>query len=81
MGELGQLIPLVQGNVSLLFYINLTQNNAFDFNSTFTSSLKKNMKQNLQIGPIKNMSPRHLNITSVWPEVARSRILWRVQLT
>lgn len=41
MGEIGQLVPLVQGNVLLLFYINLTQNNAFVFNSTFTSSLKK----------------------------------------
>ena len=80
------LVPLVPWNVSLLYLINRTQNNAGIFDSKFTSWFKKNMRPNPKTSPIlpafykNNSSFHHLNITSLGHKVPRSKVIWIVEL-
>ena len=80
------LVPLVPWNVSLLYHINVTQNNVGLFDSKFTSWFKKNMRPNPKTSPIlpafyKNNSSFHrLNVTSLRREVPRSKVIWMVEL-
>lgn len=80
------LVPLVPWNVSLLYHINVTQNNVGIFDSKFTSWFKKNMRPNPKTSPIlpafyKNNSSFHrLNVTSLGHEVPRWKVIWMVEL-